>query len=180
MNLKLFNNLMWAAIAVLLEPPFDALDQELETDLSNLAESFVHLSFSLDNCSRCQSYNLDASAFIAHVSPKLTRGLKSDDSIYTAAFLCLISTRNGDTSAFVRMWIKEYGLEHPLTQYLVNVVPLISRLISLTRAFAYIKHIEKIARPDRSYIAPSPGEIDYEIRKREDSQIEEAWLSLQN
>ncbi|MGG6295188.1 hypothetical protein ACQ4M4_12425 [Leptolyngbya sp. AN02str] len=175
-----FNNLMWAAIAVLLEPSSNALDQELETDLSNLAESFINLSFSLDNCSRCQAYNLDASAFIAHVSPKLIRGLKSDNSIGTAAFRCLISKRNESTSAFIRMWIREYGLEHPLTQRLVNAVPLISRLISLTRAFTYIKHIEKVAQPDRSYIVPRPEEIDYEISKREDSQIEEAWLILQN
>jgi len=79
----------------------------------------------------------------------------------------------------MRSWIKEYGIEYPLTQQLINVAPLIARLISLTRAFAYAKHIQRVVRPDGSYIVPCPEEIDYEVSKREEPQIEEAWLSLQ-
>ncbi|NJL54404.1 hypothetical protein HC928_03850 [bacterium] len=86
----------------------------------------------------------------------------------------------GDTSAFIRSWIKEYGLEHPLTQQLVNVTPFIARILSLTHAVIYIKNIQESARSDGSYIVPRPEEIDYEVSKREDLKIEEAWLSLQN
>lgn len=177
---KAFSNVIWAAITILLEPPLKALSQELETELDNVAEAFINLPISLNHYSRCQLYNLNDSAFKSHVAPKLITRLKSDTSICTAAFRCLIGVRNRDTSAFIRSWVKEHGLEHSLTQQLVNITPFIARLISLTRAVAYIRHIEKVARPDGSYIVPCSEEIDYGISKREDPQIEETWLSLQN
>jgi hypothetical protein len=175
-----FSNVIWAAITIVLEHPSNILSEKLKTELNYLTETFPNLSICLDHFHRCQLYNLDARAFIAHVAPRLLRELQPDSSIKLSAFRCLIGIRNCDTSAFMRSWLKEYGLENPLTQQLINVAPRIARLISLTCAFAYIKHIQKNANPDGSYILPRPEEIDYEISKREDSQIEEAWLSLQN
>lgn len=175
-----FGNVIWAAIAIVLEPPFNVLSQELKTDLNHLAEALLNLPISLDHFHRCQFYNLDASAFIVHVAPKLLRELQSDSSIRTAAFRCFIGIRDRDACAFMRSWLKEYGLEYPLTQQLINVAPLIARLISLTPAFADIKHIQKFARTDGSCRVPLLEQIDYEVSKPEDSQIEEAWLNLQN
>lgn len=175
-----FGNVIWAAIGIVLEPPFNVLSQELKTDLNHLAEALLNFPISLDRFHRCQLYNLDASAFIAHVAPKLLRELQSDSSIRTAAFRCFIGIRDRDACAFMRSWIEEYGLEYPLTRQLINVAPLIARLISLTRAFAYIKHIQKFARTDGSYMIPLLEQIDCEVSKRENSQIEEAWLNLQN
>jgi len=175
-----FSNVIWAAITILLEPPLKALNQEIEAYLNYVAEASISLPISLDHYSRCQFYNLDDSAFRSHVAPKLITRIQSGSLIRTVAFRCLIGARNRDTSAFMRSWVKEYGLEHSLTQQLVNVVSFISRLISLTDEVAYIKQIQEVARPDGSYMVPRPEEIDYKISQREDPEIEEAWLRLQN
>ncbi|NJO74581.1 MAG: hypothetical protein HC833_12945 [Leptolyngbyaceae cyanobacterium RM1_406_9] len=175
-----FSNVIWAAITILLEPPLKALSQELEADLNYVSEASISFPISLNHYTRCQLYNLDDSAFRSHVAPKLITRLQSNNSICTFAFRCLVGVRNWDTSAFIRSWVKEYGLEHPLTQQLVNVTPFIARILSLTHAVIYIKNIQESARSDGSYIVPRPEEIDYEVSKREDLKIEEAWLSLQN
>jgi hypothetical protein len=175
-----FVNVIWAMITIILYPPFYTLTEDVEIELQSIAEGLSAVPICLDHLTRCQVYNLDAEAFIAHAAPKLLRLNQSESAFRVAAFRCFVGARNGSTCTFMRSWIKEYGIEYPLTQQLINITPLIARLISLTRAFAYIKYIEKVAQPDGSYIVPRPEEIDYEISKREDSQIEEAWLSLQN
>lgn len=175
-----FSNVIWAAITILLESPLKALSQELEADLNCVAEASISFPISLNHYTRCQLYNLDDSAFRSHVAPKLITRLQSNSSICTFAFRCLVGVRNWDTSAFIRSWVKEYGLEHPLTQQLVNVTPFIARLLSLTHAVIYIKNIQESSRSDGSYIVPRPEEINYEISRREDLKLEEAWLTLQN
>jgi energy-coupling factor transporter ATP-binding protein EcfA2 len=152
---KAFLDTFWAIIAVVLEFPSNELPPELENYITHYASDFSNLPISLDDFSRCQSYNIDAEAFLAHAAPKLLRRYKSETLLRSSAFRCLIGVRNCNTSAFMSSWIREYGLVHSLTQELINIVPRIDRLISLTH-------------------------IDEEISKREDPQIEEAWSSLQN
>jgi hypothetical protein len=178
-NLKpqAFTSAIWAAIAIVLEPPSDILSKELKTDLNYLATTLPNLTISLYSSQRRQSEDLlDAGVFIGHVAPRLLRELQSDNSIRESAFRCLIGVQNCHTSAFMRSWIKEYGLENSLTQQLINVAPWIARLTSLTDAFAYINYIQKNASTDGSYIFPRHEETDYEITP----QIKEVWLSLQN
>ena len=175
-----FNAVIWSAIAIILEPPFNSPSQELQNNLNYLAQDLINFPIALDYSSRCQCFNLDASAFIAHVAPRLLKSLQSDRLLRAAAFRCLIGTRDIDTSAFMRSWIAEYGIESPLTQQLINIAPQIARLLSLTHKLAYAKLIQKATGTDGCYLVPRPEEVDYEVCKREDSLIEAAWLSLQN
>jgi hypothetical protein len=178
---KAFTSAIWAAIAIVLEPPSDILSKELKTDLNYLATTLPNLPISLYSSQRCQSEDLlDTGAFIAHVAPRLLRELQSDNSIRESAFRCLIGVQNCHTSVFMRSWIKEYGLENPLTQQLINVAPWIARLISLTDAFICIKQMQINARSEESHIFPRPKEIDCTINKQEEPQIKEVWLSFQN
>ncbi|WP_155523800.1 ATP-binding protein [Nodosilinea nodulosa] len=176
---KSFLDVVWASVAIILQPPLKPLNQELEADLSYLAETLVNAPFSLDRFSRCQVFNVDASAFISHIAPNLIMRLKSDSEILATTFRCLIGARNRDTSAFLRSWLEDYGFEHSLTQKIISLAPYIARLITLTHALAYARCIQKVARSDGSYIVPRPEEIDYEVGKREDLQVQEAWVSLQ-
>jgi len=177
---KAFIDTIWATIAVILEFPIDNLNPEMENYITDYASDFSNLPISLDDGSRCQNYNRDAEAFLAHGAPKLLRRCKSETLLRASAFRCFIGVRNCNTSAFMSSWIREYGLVHPLTQELINIVPRIARLISLTHAVSYAKVIQNFANPDGSYLAPRPEFIDEEISKREDPQIEEAWSRLQN
>ena len=176
---KAFIDTIWATIAVVLDSPIHELNQELENYITDYASDFSNLPISLDNFSRCQNYDMDAEAFIAHAAPNLLRRCKSESSLRSSAFRCLIGVRNGSTSAFMRSWIREYGLAHPLTQELINIAPRIARLISLTYAVSYTKVIQKLTNPDGSYLVPRPEVIDKEISKRQEPQIEEAWSTLQ-
>ncbi len=172
-------NMIWAAFAIILEPPFNALSQDLQTELNCLAENFINLPINLDSLNRCQVFNLEASSFIAHIAPKLIKDIRSDFT-RLATFRCLIGVKNCDTSAFMRAWVKEYGLEHPLVPQLINLVPRIARLISLTHSIAYANHIQKNSLDDGVYSYPHSEEIDYEVCQRENPEIEAAWLNLQN
>jgi hypothetical protein len=177
---KAFLDTIWAIIAVVLEFHSNELPPELENYITHYASDFSNLPISLDGFSRCQNYNIDAEAFLAHAAPKLLRQCNSETLLRSSAFRCLIGVRNCNTSAFMSSWIREYGLVHSLTQELINIVPRIDRLISLTHAVSYAKVIQNFANPDGSYLAPRPEFIYEEISKREDPQIEEAWSSLQN
>jgi hypothetical protein len=172
--------MIWAVFAIILESPFNALSQDTRIELNYLTEDFVDLPIALDRFNRCQIFDLDASSFISHIVPKLLKDVQSDLSIRTAIFRCLIGIKNCDTSAFMKSWLKEYGLEHPLIPQIINLASRIARLISLTHSIAYAKLIQKNALDDGSYIVPYPEEIDYEVCQWEDPQIEEAWLELQN
>jgi ATPase family associated with various cellular activities (AAA) len=174
-------NGFWGAIAIILEPPFNTLNQELQAEINHLAEASIDFPIALDRFNRCQGYNLDANAFIAHTAPRLIRNIQSSIIIWTnAIFRCFIGVCNGNTSAFMKSWLKEYGLEHPLTPQLINLAPLIARLISLTHSIAYAKLIQTNSLDDGSYIVPRPEEIDYEVCQRENPEIEAAWLNLQS
>jgi GTPase SAR1 family protein len=172
-------NMIWAAFAIILEPPFNALSQYLQTELDYLAENFINLPINLDSFNRCQVFNLEASSFIAHIAPKLIKDIRSDFT-RIATFRCLIGVKNCDTTAFMRAWVKEYGLEHPLIPQLIDLAPRIARLISLTYSIAYAKHIQKNSLDDGSYTFPHSEEIDYEVCQRENPEIEAAWLNLQS
>ncbi|MGB3191222.1 MAG: hypothetical protein WBB43_17595, partial [Limnoraphis sp.] len=177
---KNFIDVIWATIAVILEPPIDDLNEELDSYITDYASDFSQLKISLDDGNRCQDYHIDAQAFLAHAAPKLLRRCSSETLLRASAFRCLIGVRNCDTSAFMRSWIREYGLEHKLTQELINIAPRIARLISLTSVVSYTKVIQSSANPDGSYLVPRPEFIDEEISQRKDPEIEEAWSSLQN
>lgn len=175
-----FNNVIWAAIATILEPPREAISPVLETELKSLAGILAGFPFFIDHSSRCQGYDLDASAFIAHVAPRIIRELETEHATRIATFRCLIGVRNQNTSAFVQSWLKTFGLENPLTQQLINVASQIARLIALTHTLAYANYIRKATGSDGTYIAPGAKDIAAEICNAEDPQIEEAWLSLQS
>lgn len=172
-------NMIWAAFAIILEPPFNALSQDLQIELNCLAENFINLPINLDCFKRCQVFNLEASSFIAHIAPKLIKDIRSDFTRLTT-FRCLIGVKNCDANAFMRSWVKEYGLEHPLIPQLINLVPRIARLISLAHSIAYAKHIQKNSLDDGVYSYPRSEEIDYEVCQRENPEIEAAWLNLQS
>jgi len=174
-----FVDTIWAAIAVVLESPSDTLDQELEQVLNHLAGNISNISIRLDQFNRCQYYNLDAGAFIAHAAPKLLRRLQSESCLRVAAFRCLIGVRDRSTSTFMRSWIREYGLANSLTKEFIYIAPRIARLIFLTYRISYTKVIQKSVCPDGSYLVPRPEVISQEISKREDPEIEEAWSSLE-
>lgn len=176
---KAFFNVIWASIAIILQSPLKPLSQELEAELSCLAEILVNAPFFLDHFSRTQIFNLDARAFISHIAPNLIGRLTLESEMLAATFRCLIGARNRDTSAFLRSWLEEYGFEHLLTQKIINLVPYIARLITLTHTLAYARCIQKVVRSNGSYTVPRPEEIDYEVGKRENPQVQEAWVSLQ-
>jgi archaellum biogenesis ATPase FlaH len=168
-----------AMIAVILESPINDINPELENYITDYASDFSNLPISLDYLSRCQNYDMDAEAFTAHAAPKLLRRCQSESSLRASAFRCLIGVRNVNTSAFMRSWIREYGLTHPLTKELINVAPRIARLISLTYAVSYTKVIQSNTNEDGHYFLPEPEVIRDEISKRQDDKIEEIWSSLQ-
>jgi hypothetical protein len=177
---KFFLDTVWAMISVVIESPEYEINEELENYITHYASNFSNLQINLDNLSRCQIYDIDAEAFLAHAAPKLLRRCKSETLLRASAFRCLIGISNCNTSAFMRSWIREYGLDHTLTKDLINIAPIIARLISLTYRVFYIKSIQKNTNSDGSYFVPRPEYIDEEISRREDPHIEGAWSSLQN
>ena len=176
---KQFLDIIWAAVAIILESPPNSLEEELEI-IDCFANNLSKIPIRLDDFSRCQYYHLDAAAFISHAAPKLLRRLKSESFLRAAAFRCLIGVRNCTTSDFMRSWIKEYGFANPLTQELINLTPLIARLLALSHAFSYTKLIQKDMAPDGSYPVPHPEFIDQAIINQDYCEIEEVWSMLQN
>lgn len=177
---KFFLDTLWAMISVVTESPEDKINEELENCITHCASHFSDLQINLDNLSRCQIYDIDAEAFLAHAAPKLLRRCKSETLLRASAFRCLIGISNCNTSAFMRSWIREYGLDHTLTQDLINIAPRIARLICLTYIVSASKLIQKNVNLDGSYLVPQPEILNEEISKREDPQLENAWSSLQN
>jgi len=174
---EIFINFIWGAIAIILSPPYYALDENAEIELRSIAEN-LSIPISLDRCSRCQLYDLNAEAFIAHVAPKLLRLNQVESSLLCAIFSCFVGVRNGSTYTFMQSWIKEYGLNYPLTQQIINTAPIIARLISLAHAFTHAKYVQENTKLDESCkvsLIPRPEELDY----RKYPQIEEVLLSLQ-
>ncbi len=174
---EMFISFIWGAIAIILRPPHYALDENAEIELQSIAEN-LSIPIGLDQCSRCQLYNLNAEAFIAHVSPKLLRLNQVKSSLLGAIFSCFVGVRNGSTYTFMQSWMKEYGLNYPLTQQIINTAPIIARLISLAHTFTYAKYIQENTKLDGYcivHLIPSPEELDY----RKYPQIEEVLLSLQ-
>ena len=171
-----FFNMVCAALVILLEPPTEPTSLNIESLLDDFAHSLTNLVININPYNRCQLYNLDAGSFVAHISSKLLQRVEADDTVRFAAFRCFISGRNCDTSSFMREWIREYGLIHPLTQELINVAPLIARLIALTEGIFYGKHIQQYMIPDGSYIIPL---VDQYPANQEDPLIEEAWSCFQ-
>lgn len=177
---KFFLDTVWAMISVVIESPEYEINEELENYITHYASNFSNLQINLDNLSRCQIYDIDAEAFLAHAAPKLLRRCKSETLLRASAFRCLIGISNCNTSAFMRSWIREYGLDHTLTQDLINIAPRIARLICLTYIVSASKLIQKNVNLDGSYLVPQPEILNEEISKREDPQLENAWSSLQN
>ncbi|MEQ9672510.1 hypothetical protein [Coleofasciculus sp. G2-EDA-02] len=176
---KALMDTFWATIAVVLESPINDINPDLENYITDYVSDFSSLLISLDDLSRCQNYDMDTEAFIAQAAPKLLRRCKLESSLRASAFRCLIGVRNVNTSAFMRSWIREYGLTHPLTKELINVAPRIARLISLTYAVSYTKVIQSNTNEDGHYLLPEAEVIRDEINKRQDDKIEETWYSLQ-
>jgi ATPase family associated with various cellular activities (AAA) len=174
-----FINIIWAMIAIVLEPPLDDLDKDLESELNNCSKVFSNFPIHLGYLERCQSYDLDANSFMIHVAPKLLRRIQSDSFVHESVFCCLIGVRNCNTSAFLRAWIREYGFDHPLTQQIINVVPRIARLISLSNAVVEVQLNKEATGTEGSYIVPRPEEINNEIGRQENPHAG-AWISLQN
>ena len=80
----------------------------------------------------------------------------------------------------MRSWIREYGLADSLTQELINVTPQIARFISLTYTISEYDVIQQNMSPDGSYILPYPEDVGQAINDQENTQLEEAWLILEN
>ena len=169
--LQRFVSGIWETIDAIFSPPHYALDENAEMELRSIAEN-LPISISLDQRSRCLE------AFIAHVAPRLLRLNQVEGSLLGAIFSCFVGMNNGTTHTFMQSWIKEYGLNHPLTQQIIDIAPIIARFISLAYAFTYAKYIQENTKLDGSCIVhriPSPEELDY----RKYPQIEEGLLSLQ-
>ncbi len=172
-------DVVWAAIAIVLEPSLETIEQQLEMDFNHILDIIVNTRILLDNRNRSQTYNLNAEAFISHVAPKLLNKIKSEGSLRTGAFRCLIGVSNCNTSTFMRSWIKEYGLTNPLTQELINLAPRISRLIALSYTLVNYDEIRKNLNPDGTYIFPHREDIAQAINNQENPQIHAAWSILQ-
>ena len=177
---KAFIDIIWAAIAILLAPPINTLTQELEDYITDNANDLSTLSISLDKLSRRHNYNMDAESFIAHTAPKLLQRVESESSLRVAAFRCLIGVCDPNTSAFMRSWIKEYGLAHQLTKELINVASWIARLIALTHAISYNQailqedtHLVPLITP------PETAERVISLSNGEHPEIKETWFNLQ-
>lgn len=178
---KAFINTIWAAIAIVLVPPINPLTPELENDITYCANDLSNLSISLDDFSRGQNYNMDAEGFIAHTAPKLLQRVESTSSLWAAAFRCLIGVCDRNTSAFMRSWIKEYGLAHMLTQELINVAPWIARLIGLTRVISYNQAIlEEDTHLIPLITPPETAERVISLSNGEHPEIKEIWSNLQS
>lgn len=175
-----FLNVIWAAIAIILEPSLETIEQQLEMDFNHFPDIIVNTPILLDNRNRSQTYNLNTEAFISHVAPKLLNKIKSESSLRTGAFRCLIGVSDRNTSTFMRSWIKEYGLSHPLTQELINLAPRISRLLSLSYTLVNYDEIQENMNPDGTYIFPHPDNLNQRINYQENHKINEAWSILQN
>lgn len=171
-----FFDTVYAALAVLLEPPVESTNLDIENIFNDFADSLANVGINIDYRSRCQLYNLDASAFIAHMSPKLLRRVESDNTVRAAAFRCFIGQRNCDTSSFMHEWVREYGFTHPLTQELIDVAPRIARFIAITEGISYAKHIQQYVTPDGYYAVPL---LDQHYVDQENPLIEKAWLCFQ-
>lgn len=128
---------------------------------------------------RCQYYDLDAGAFIAHAAPKLMRRVQSEDALRATAFRCLIGVGDRNTSAFMRSWIKEYGLAHTLSQELINVAPWIARLIGLTYVISYNEAILQDTAPVPLITPPEITERVISLSNGEHPEIQETWSNLQ-
>ncbi|MEA5527375.1 ATP-binding protein [Nodularia spumigena] len=172
-------DVLWAAIAIVLEPSLETIEQQLEMDFNHIIDIIVNTRILLDNRNRSQTYNLNAEAFISHVAPKLLNKIKSESSLRTSAFRCLIGVSDRNTSTFMRSWIKEYGLAHPLTQELINLAPRISRLITLTYTLSHYNLIQQNMNQDGTYIVPHPEEIAQAINHQKNPLLEDAWSILQ-
>ncbi|KKD35975.1 hypothetical protein WN50_22325 [Limnoraphis robusta CS-951] len=178
---KSFLDTVWAMISVVIEPPSNEINQKMENYITYYASDFSNLQINLDHLSRCQSYDIDAEAFLAHAAPKLLRRCKSETLLRSSAFRCLIGVRNCDTSAFMRSWIREYGLDHTLTQEIINVTPWIARLIALTHIISYNQAILQ----EDTHLIPviTPPEIIDRIislSNGEYPEIQETWSNLQS
>lgn len=177
---KAFIDIIWAAIAILLASPINPLTQELEDSITYNANDLSTLSISLDKFSRHNYYNMDAEGFIAHTAPKLLQRVESESSLRVAAFRCLIGVCDRNTSAFMRSWIKEYGLAHQLTQELINVASWIARLIALTHAISYN---QAILQEDTHLVplitSPETAERVISLSNGEHPEIQETWFNLQ-
>jgi hypothetical protein len=172
---------IWALIAVVLEFPSNELPPKLENNITHYASDFSNFPISLDHFSRCQNYNIDAEAFLAHAAPKLLRKCNSETSLRASAFRCLLGGRNCNTSAFMRSWIKEYGLAHTLTQELINVAPWIARLIGLTGVISYNQAIlEEDTHRVPVITPPETAERVRSLSNGEHPEIKESWSNLQN
>ncbi|CAD5990123.1 hypothetical protein PCC9214_05722 [Planktothrix tepida] len=177
---KAFLDTAWAMIAVVLEPPSNEMNQDSDNYITHYPSDFSNLPISLDISNRCQNY-IGAEAFIAHAAPKLLRRCESETLLRASAFRCLIGVCNCNTSAFMRSWIREYGLDHTLTQEIINVTFWIARLIALTHIISYNQAILEQDTHLVPLITP-PEIIDRIIRlsNGEHPEIQEAWSNLQS
>lgn len=184
LNLKAFNALIWAMISAVLEFPNNKLEEKSTKDLDLLAQDLLNLHINLlDDLDFCRSHNndLDAEVFKAHAAPKLLKRLESKYSVRASAFRCLIGSSNLSTCTFTRSWLKEYGVLNPLTQELISLAPLIARLMALTDSISYLKTSQQEKNDSDFFHNMLQNETsDQSISNKKDSQIEEAWLNLQN
>ncbi|MBK1990723.1 hypothetical protein A0J48_024955, partial [Sphaerospermopsis aphanizomenoides BCCUSP55] len=148
-----------------------------------MASSLENFPINLDYSSRYQILNLDAEAFISHVAPKLLKRINDENTFRSSVFRCLIRIRNCDTTTFRRSWIKEYGITNSLTQEIINLLPYISRLISLTDTliefYRYQHSMNQYGVPIVP-IVPTPNDIDQETNNYINCQLEEIWLMYKN
>lgn len=165
-------DVMWAKIAIILEEPTSSLPPELEDLLDDRANDLTNLPLDISNSARSQTNDLNTGGFIARVSPKLLSRIESENVFRSTAFRCFIGWRNCNTSTFMRSWIKQYGILHPLTQEFIKIAPLIARFMILTDGFLYAKSVQQNMMPDGTYILP---QVEEEITAQEEPLIEEFW-----
>ena len=176
-----FDNIIWAAITIILEPPITQLPQDLEADLVYLADNCTNLPVTICSTDRSHAWELDSRAFISHIAPRLFSRIQSESSMKIAIFRCLIGLKDSDTSAFVRSWIKDSGLESEITQQIIAIIPKIARLIELTWEIKYTNSIAQgnIVEDESNSYLEHKGTC-FDVLNKGNDQFDKAWIGLQN
>ncbi len=141
---KAFKETIWAALALILKFYDDTQNQQLDEVYKNAAEDFSRFPVSLNYHDRSHTLDLDICTFMSYAAPKLLPNIEDENNRFKTIFRCLIGIKNSNTRIFMNSLIKEYGLSNSICHRTIQVIPIIARLISLTRALSNTKNKSEI------------------------------------
>ncbi|WP_019503266.1 hypothetical protein [Pleurocapsa sp. PCC 7319] len=131
-----FFDTLWAALALVLKFYSDVENENLDEIYKVVTETLLDFPVSLHYHERCQNYDLDASAFMANAAPRLLIKTENINSNSNTIFRCLIGVRDKNTSIFMASLLEEWEVSSLICQRIIQAIPLISRLICLTRSLS--------------------------------------------